>query len=355
MDTNFKLFQKNAREKGIPIGAKLELTPRCTLDCKMCYVHLTKEQMGNRTELPTSRWIEIIDQAYQEGLTFALLTGGECMLHPGFAQIYEHLHELGVVITVNTNGLYISEENIQLFKRMPPRGFNISLYGSSDEVYQTVTGVSGAYRQVVNNILRLKKIGFFVSVSLTVSKYLLPDVANLVEFCKENNLKMNISVSLFDAREDTRRSIDDFGLTADEQIEALKQVRLCEGKRFFDNPSVVSLPERCPKSDIRRCADCGAGRETYLITWNGELRPCFLISDIHENLSGCSFKDAWTALNAASVQMVIPSECEVCSLKRYCHACFMMRADPQNPSHCNPEMCELTTKKIAAGLVKYEQ
>lgn len=349
----FNQFRKNAREKGIPIGGKFELTPRCTLDCKMCYVHLTEKQMCGRSELPTSKWIEIIDQAYKAGLTFALLTGGECMLHPGFAKIYEHLQKLGVITTVNTNGLYLSEENIELFRRIPPRGFNVSLYGTSDAVYKEVAGVDGAYQKVVHNILRLKELGFFVSVSITVSKYLLSDVSNVVDFCRKNGLKKNINVSLFDAREDTCRSIDDFGLTVDEQIDVLRKVRLCDNRTLFDNPSPVSPPERCPDNVILRCADCGAGRESYLITWNGELRPCFLISDISENLLEKSFEDAWNSLHAVSIQMVIPSECEICALKKYCHACFLRRADPKHPSHCNPEMCSLTKKKITAGIVKY--
>ena len=34
-----------ARDRGVPISGTFELTPLCNLDCKMCYVHLRKEQM----------------------------------------------------------------------------------------------------------------------------------------------------------------------------------------------------------------------------------------------------------------------------------------------------------------------
>ena len=354
-ENNFKQFHINARKNGIPIGAKFELTPRCTLDCKMCYVHLTEKQMAGRKELTTEKWLEIIDQAYQKGLTFALLTGGECMLHPGFTEIYEHLHQLGVVTTVNTNGLFISEEHIELFHRLPPRGFNISLYGSSDDGYKAVAGVEGAYHKVIRNILLLKEIGFFVSVSLTVSKYLLPDLMNLVDFCLENKLKMNLNVTLFDAREDTCRSIDDFGLSVEEQLNALRLVRLRENKTIYDNPPTAAPPERCLDDMVCHCTDCGAGRESFLVTWNGELRPCFLVSDISQSLIEKSFSEAWDVVHAASIQMIIPAECERCSLKKYCHPCFLRRADPADPAHCNPQMCALTQKKISTGLIKYRQ
>ena len=34
-----------AREKGIPYSGTFELTPLCNLNCRMCYVHMTAEQM----------------------------------------------------------------------------------------------------------------------------------------------------------------------------------------------------------------------------------------------------------------------------------------------------------------------
>ena len=34
-----------ARDRGVPVSGVFELTPLCNLDCKMCYVHLRKEQM----------------------------------------------------------------------------------------------------------------------------------------------------------------------------------------------------------------------------------------------------------------------------------------------------------------------
>lgn len=45
-----KYLNEKAREKGIPYAGIFELTPRCNLDCKMCYVHLTPKQM-NRDEI----------------------------------------------------------------------------------------------------------------------------------------------------------------------------------------------------------------------------------------------------------------------------------------------------------------
>ena len=37
---------------GLPRYGKFELTPLCNLDCKMCYIHLQKEQMHGKELLP---------------------------------------------------------------------------------------------------------------------------------------------------------------------------------------------------------------------------------------------------------------------------------------------------------------
>ena len=53
-------FENRARKKGIPLKGQFELTPFCNLDCKMCYVHLNKEQMENKQLLDPEQWEMLI-------------------------------------------------------------------------------------------------------------------------------------------------------------------------------------------------------------------------------------------------------------------------------------------------------
>ena len=53
--TDYRRYQQvrnylefKARDRNHPISGSFELTPLCNLDCKMCYVHLHKEQMHGR-------------------------------------------------------------------------------------------------------------------------------------------------------------------------------------------------------------------------------------------------------------------------------------------------------------------
>ena len=40
-----KTFAAKAAQKHIPLGGSFELTPRCNLRCKMCYIRMDKWQM----------------------------------------------------------------------------------------------------------------------------------------------------------------------------------------------------------------------------------------------------------------------------------------------------------------------
>lgn len=351
-DILFQQLKKNAREKRIPIGGQFELTPRCTLDCKMCYVHLSHEQMNQKKELSVSEWIKIIDEAFKNGLLFSLLTGGECMMHPGFHAIYEHLHQLGVIVTVNTNGFVLTEQNFELLKRIPPRSVNISLYGASEDIYEQVTGFR-AFEKVMNNVRRLRDAGINVSISITPSKYLLDDVVNIIKLCTKEKLKYNITYSLIDARSGTERSIEDYGLTAAEETHLRDAVRRCTGRKLYEQGQNFSPPDRCDTETICRGIECNAGKGSFVVTWDGAMHPCFRITDIGVSLKENTFVDAWRKISAATDEIIVPYECEFCSAKKSCNPCHIMRADSNEPQHCNPDMCKRTLLKISEGLEKY--
>lgn len=59
---------------GIPSSGIFELTPRCNLRCKMCYVRLTPEQMAPiGQERSADEWIAVAQQARDAGMVFCSL------------------------------------------------------------------------------------------------------------------------------------------------------------------------------------------------------------------------------------------------------------------------------------------
>ena len=55
-----KLMADNAYKSDTPSTGSFELTPLCNLDCKMCYVHLNREQLNGQAVLPVETWKQLL-------------------------------------------------------------------------------------------------------------------------------------------------------------------------------------------------------------------------------------------------------------------------------------------------------
>ena len=134
------LYRK-ATAAGTPLSGTFELTPLCNMRCKMCYVRLTQQQQQAAGPLKTpQQWLELGKKPADAGMLYLLLTGGEPFSYPGFRQVYEGLHRMGLLITINSNGTLIDEATVAWLKECPPVRINISLYGCDDATYLSLCG-----------------------------------------------------------------------------------------------------------------------------------------------------------------------------------------------------------------------
>ena len=112
------LYQKASRMK-IPLNGAFELSPVCNFSCKMCYVRKTPGQLQQegKTLIPWQAWLELAGQCREAGTLYLLLTGGEPFLYPGFRSLYEALHKMGFLLSINTNGTLIDEQTVAWLKQ----------------------------------------------------------------------------------------------------------------------------------------------------------------------------------------------------------------------------------------------
>lgn len=85
-----------AAEKKVPLYGVLELLPVCNLNCDMCYVRMSREEMEQVGRLCTiEEWTKVAEDMMKAGTLFVLLTGGEPLLYPHFRELYQKLRGLG--------------------------------------------------------------------------------------------------------------------------------------------------------------------------------------------------------------------------------------------------------------------
>lgn len=347
-------FHRYWRRNKIPVTCLLELTPRCTLDCKMCYVHLTPEQMGDRRELTAEQWIRIIDEALDAGMFTAALTGGECMLHPGFWEILGHLRERGVNTSVNTNAYVLTDAQIERLSQSGVGMVRVTIYGSSPEEYERLTGRADAYERVVENIKKMKAAGLPVSAAATLTKYNYDGFWDVLKLRRELGVPLNMTADLFTPYEETGRNVEDCALSKDEILAFYQKYRRLVRKEPFPNEPITEEPAWLEDAPPVKGMCCGSGQNSFFVHWDGTIAPCV---NFRGNLrvQDVGFAAAWEEVKREAAEYPQPVECSHCKLLKVCNPCVFVRHDPKNIHHANLEHCKMMYARYNQGLISLEK
>lgn len=328
-----------ARKKGIPIHGTFELTPLCNFDCKMCYVHLTKEQMQEKPLLTVEQWKEIIHQAWEAGMIRATLTGGECLTYPGFKEIYLYLRSLGCEISVLTNGSLINEEWIRFFQENKPLIIQITLYGQNEEVYEKVTG-KRSFTKVAENIRLMLEKELPVTISVTPNKYMGRDVFETIRFGKSFDRGVQVNNFLMNPRTETGRSgqHDDLDIGLYAKIWKLLDENTGETIKEIPEDSLPPIGGSVHECDL--CGlECGGGRSGFNIDWKGAMHPCNLFTYIESYPLEIGFTEAWKQINQVVESWPRVPECEGCAYSTVCSKCAARMLQYVKPGKQPVPMC----------------
>lgn len=337
------------KEKRIPVCGQFELTARCNLDCKMCYIHNQKSNSYRDRELDTEEWKQIFDEAYDAGMLFATLTGGECLLRDDFKELYLHLWNKRVMITILTNGILLDDEYVDFFMKHRPDTIQVSLYGCSEECYRRVTGHTG-FEKVINNIEKMRDTGMDVCVVVTPSKYIVDDYINTLKFVQDKGFQTRLmEMLLFTKRYDSEAT--DHFLSPDEiinlSIQRTKMLR--EVSPVSDTPEPHGTSQQCPQGLV-----CNAGHGLAYVTWEGIMYPCVNAMIGGASLREMDYAEAWTRTKQSADEVVRGRECVGCPYDSVCPKCPTHRLLDLQGGRCNPAVCEMTRKLVAAGVKRLD-
>lgn len=356
--TDYRRYQQvrrylsfKAREKNLPISNSFELTPLCNLDCKMCYVHLQKEQMHGAELLTTEQWKNIMRQSIDAGMMFATLTGGECLTYSGFDELCLFLQERGVQVNVLSNGLLMNAERVAFFKAHPPALIQVTLYGASEEAYERVTG-KRAFARVMENLHRLREAELPLLVAITPNAFM-TDGGAVVRLLHAEGLPFQINSGLMRPREETGRALADADLDAYIAMYRLRSE--LTGETVEPECDVDALPnpgggQTEPPKGVR----CGAGRSGFSIDWRGGMKPCNSFPCVPENVLLLGVAEAWRRTNRTALNYPQPVECEDCAYQSVCKHCIAEHAAGAKPGHASPSVCAWGKRMVAEGLRKMQ-
>lgn len=345
--TMHQYLERKARAKGVPLHGTFELTPQCNLNCKMCYVHLNKSQMEGKRLLTVDQWEMLMEQAIHMGMLDATFTGGECLTYPGFDELYLYLFSKGVRTTILTNGLELTEDRIRFFCQFPPKGIQVTLYGSSDDEYEAVTG-RRCFETVIGHIRKLAQTKIPFSIAITPNRFLLSGGEKLVRLANELGFWYTINTNLFRPRTETGRRNDNIDISDDEYIKLHLLRRQLKGIQVA--PNSCELPEPAQRRRKQKGLLCSAGNSGFHLRWDGCMQPCGSFEGIEADPLKEGFQSAWAKIHAACSEYPLPEECSECAYRNLCPACVMVHLQGAERGHASRAVCEKAQRLVASGL-----
>lgn len=323
------LYRK-ATDAGVPLSGTFELTPVCNMDCKMCYVRMSRQDQEAIAPLADAgKWLELGKQARDAGMLYLLLTGGEPFSHPQFREIMEGLHAMGFLITINSNGTLIDETVVAWLKNCPPTRLNISLYGVSDETYGRLCGNPRGFTQTDRAIRLLKEAGISVKLNCSLTPYNARELPGIVEYARQRELYVQVAAYMFPP---VRKNPEQFGsnqrFTPEEAAYYMAYADyLIRGReRFLEAGG--KLPPPPPEEECAGVGDgilCRAGRCSFWITWQGDMMPCGMFpTEPGANVFRQPFGEVWETVKKQAAAVRLPATCGQCEARNTCRACAAM-------------------------------
>ena len=326
-------LHNKAGVRGIPLSGTFELTPMCSMSCKMCYVRMTAEevrQSGKRLRT-VEEWLELARVMKEQGMLLLLLTGGEPLTYPGFRELYRELRKMGFVISINSNATLIDEETVKWLAEDPPQRINITLYGASDETYLRLCNHPTGYTVVTHAIEMLQEAGIPVKLNCSVTPDNVCDLEKIIAYGEERKLVLQATSYMFPPLRRDETSIGrNLRFTPEECAAVEARIRLLQYGRDDLTNYCQSVEDHCVLEEDASfdCEGdgvrCRAGKSSCWITWDGRMLLCAMMDEPSYDVFEMGFPAAWAALRERTAAIRLPAECAACDSKDVCRSCAAM-------------------------------
>ena len=317
---DFTDFNARLRQGRNSLQGGMEITHRCNLRCVHCYCRRdADDREALHAELSYDEICRIVDEITQESCLYFQFTGGEPLLRRDFIDIYDYCRDKGLLVTLFTNGTLITRRIADHLAERPPLSVEVSLYGATKEVYESITGIPGSYEKCLNGIKLLVDRG----IKLTLKSPIM--TLNVAELDTLKQLAANLGVDFyFDVLLHPRLNgmEDPYGpyqyrLSLDEmlRLEVSEEENLVRWKAYLDRLEGIPREKTLYK--------CGAGLHAFFIDVAGNLVMCPEARSPSYDLRHGSFREGWHDFLADVRNWPEPadSECTHCDISLLCKQC----------------------------------
>lgn len=270
--------------------AFIELTRGCNLRCKHC---LNNSGIPEEKQLTLEECYVLVKQLSEAGIQEIRFTGGEPLIFDGIYDLIKFATDLGIFVSIGTNGTLITKEIAQILKSNGVKRAVVSLDGTK-EMHDTIRG-NGNYDRTIDAIRFLDDVGISIKVNSVIMR---SNMENVIELAKQlHNKKISIFI---------RRFIES-GRGANLKNNMLSKsdyeyVNKCLKNELRAGPYVrghyIRLTDEGKNNRIKLPFElrdgCKAGQRALVITPNGDVHFCgFLAAQGFPAISNIKKIDDW--------------------------------------------------------------
>lgn len=324
--------QRQIIARRIPSNGTIEVTRRCPLECAHCYNNLrVGDADARRGELTLDEHRRIIDEITKAGCLWLLLTGGEVLARKDFLDIYTHAKRNGLLVTVFTNGVMVTEGIADYLAEWRPFAIEVTLYGRTRETYERLTGVEGSFDRCLRGIALLRERRMplkLKTVAVSINQHEIGDMRRFAE--EELGVPFKFD-AMMNPRIDCSQSPLAVRLTPEEAV----ALDIEDPRRFGEWKRLAEISRDLYSS--RDLYHCGAGVNSFAINPEGKMSMCVLSHADTFDLRRGSFLDGWNGFLASvrSRTVTRPSKCTSCRIRSLCSTCAatgeLENKDPEAP------------------------
>lgn len=287
--------------------ARFHLTQRCQLQCTHCYTN-SSPHLSKDGELPAERWIQLVEEFVENGGEKILFTGGEALVYKGCIDIMRRAHDLGLEVTLFSNGMLIPRYLNQL--KEVADIVQISVDGPSAESHDAIRG-KNSFKRAIRAIRLLLDAGIDTRVSTTVMlnnwEAIRNDLPKFIAEFEGTSLSFRIS---YGAMAHGRGTTLDHSLDTEAVRkfvdELLSRVRTTENRDAGPNA-------------IQKISGCGYA-EQLVIAPDGLVYPCHLLSGALGHVDQLPVREItqYLARTAEAFSVNNRVGCSACDLRNLC-------------------------------------
>ena len=275
-----------------PVAMTFAVTYKCQCNCRHCSAG--RHLRNDLPDLSTKEAKALIDQSQNLGVSIITFTGGEPLLRDDIYELISYVDKRKAIPILFTNGLLLSEENIEKLVNAGLYSLFVSIDSPIPEEHDQLRGMAGLFESAILGIKRMQSKGGFVGIS----SYATRSATQKGMYKKLYSLARELGVEnliLFDGVPTGNTLNDTSEMLTPEQHEEIRKF----SSYIFKHQMVPQLNSQSWQNSIEGYLmgiGCLAVNLQYYVSAYGEVSPCDFTPLSFGNVRNKSIKEIWNKM-----------------------------------------------------------